>query len=216
MTTATVTALFPVRVESSFGTVVARSGPAVRVRADSGERDASIATSCLIAPEPGDRVLLVASAENAFVLAVLERANPGEAQLAFDGDVSLNVPGGRLRVFAREGLELASPGGLDVRVARAAADAQQVEVSFSVLNLLGQAVVSKTKTVRVIAEAVDTVAGRIYQRAVNFLRRTDELDRVEAKSIDRRAEQLVHVHGENAVTTAEELVKIDGSQVHVG
>ncbi|HLM74594.1 MAG TPA: DUF3540 domain-containing protein, partial [Polyangiaceae bacterium] len=72
------------------------------------------------------------------------------------------------------------------------------------------------KKVRVVAETVDTVAGRIYERAVNFLRRTDELDRVEAKNMELRAEHLVHVHGENAVTTAEELVKIDGSQVHVG
>jgi hypothetical protein len=73
-----------------------------------------------------------------------------------------------------------------------------------------------SKRVRLVTEAFDTIAGRIYQRAINFLRRTDELDRVEAKNIDRRAERLLHVHGDNAVTTADHLVKIDGSQVHVG
>ena len=77
-------------------------------------------------------------------------------------------------------------------------------------------VATKTKKVRVVTEAFDTVAGRIYQRAVNVLRRTDELDRVEAKNMDRRAEQLMHTHAENAVTTADHLVKIDAGQVHVG
>ncbi len=74
----------------------------------------------------------------------------------------------------------------------------------------------KTTQLRVVAEAFDTVAGRLYQRAVNFLRRTDELDRVEAKNIDRKAINLMHHHAENAVTTADELIKIDGKQVHVG
>ena len=86
----------------------------------------------------------------------------------------------------------------------------------SLLDLVGKSIATKSEKVRVVAETVDTIAGRIYQRAVQFLRRTDELDRVEAKNIERRAEQLMHSHAENSVTTAEQLIKIDGSQVHVG
>jgi hypothetical protein len=201
-------------LEQELGTVIAVS--ALRVRAAGVDRDAKVATSCLVAPVLGDRVLIVRSGRETYVLAVLDRDQESELKLVFDGSVSLEVPAGRLRVFAQEGVEMASPAALDVRVGDVTAEAKQLQLTFSLLSVIGETLLAKSSQVRLVAGAVDTVAGRIYQRAVHFLRRTDEMDRVEAKSIHRRAEQLVHVHGQNAVTTAEELVKIDGSQVHVG
>lgn len=209
-------ALVP-EVIQQLGSVLARSGQRVRVETPAGERDAEIAPSCVVSPAPGDRVLVVCSRDEAYVLAVLRRGEVGETKLVFDGDVSLSVPNGRLRVLTKEGVDLASPGTLGVHAGAVAVDASEVRVAFSsLLDLVGHSIATKTKKVRMVAETFDTIAGRIYQRAVHFMRRTDELDRVEAKNIDRRAENLVHVHGENAVTTAEQLVKIDAGQVHVG
>lgn len=202
--------------EMEFGVVQARAGRRARVETPSGEREAEIAPGCLVSPSVGDRVLVAREGDEAYVLAVLRQRAAGETKMVFDEDVSLSVLKGRLRILAQEGVDVVSPQELRVRAGSVAADAGEVQVSFSLLNLVGQAITSKTKKVRVAAETVDTIAGRIYQRAVNFLRRTDELDRVEAKNMDRRADQLVHVHGENAVTTAEGLVKIDAGQVHVG
>jgi hypothetical protein len=220
MTTATVQRLFP---EAATGEAVleialmrSRSGRRARVSVPSGERDAAIAAGCVISPAPGDRVLVARAGEETFILSVLEQSRPGEARMVFDQGVSLNVLKGKLRVLAQEGVDLMTPEQLNVHAASVGAEAGRIQVGFSLLDLVGQTIASKSKKVRVVAETFDTIAGRIYQRAVNFLRRTDELDRVEAKNIDLRAEQLLHVHGENAVTTAEHLVKIDGSQVHVG
>jgi hypothetical protein len=215
MTTRAVQMLFP-KAEAEFGQVLTRSGRRVQVVTPSGEKAAEIATSCLISPAPGDRVLVARAGEEAYVLAVLRQQSGGETRLVFDQDVSLSVLKGKLRILAQEGIELASPRILDMRAGAMTVCADQLHVAFTALDLLGQSIVSKTKKVRVVAETVDTVAGRIYQRAVNFLRRTDELDRVEAKNMDRRAEQLMHSHSQNAVTTAEHLVKIDAGQVHVG
>lgn len=215
MSTAPVQMLFP-EAKTEFGTVLSRAGHKLRIDLPSGERSAEVASSCLLAPSPGDRVLLAYAGQEAYVLAVLRQRADSEAHLTFDRDVSLNVVKGRLRVLAQEGVCLVSPREVKVHSGSLSAHAEQMHATFSLLDVVGQSIVSKTRKVRVVSEAVDTVAGRIYQRAVNFLRRTDELDRVEAKNIDRRAEQLVHTHGQNAVTTAEELVKIDAGQVHVG
>lgn len=214
-TTAAVQMLFPQAI-TEFGLVLSLTGRRARVKTPSGERGAEIAASCLLSPAPGDRVLVAHAGEEAYILAVLRQSGDEEARLVFDKDVSLHIPNGRLRVMAEEGVEVASPEALSVRVKSLAANAEQFQIGFELLNLVGKSIASKSKKVRVVAETVDTVAGRIYERAVNFLRRTDELDRVEAKNMELRAEHLVHVHGENAVTTAEELVKIDGNQVHVG
>jgi hypothetical protein len=214
-TAAAVQMLFP-EATTEFGSVLTRSGKRARVTTPSGERTAEVAASCLVSPAPGDRVLVAHAGEEAYVLAVLQQRVEGETRLVFDQDVSINVLKGRLRILAQEGVDLVSPQALKVHVGNLAADAEQFQLAFSALNLVGQSIMSKTTKVRIVAESFDTVAGRIYQRAVNFLRRTDELDRVEAKNMDRKAEQLHHVHGQNTVTTAEHLVKIDGSQVHVG
>lgn len=221
MSTAAVQMLFP-RPEAEseavteFGFIETRSGHKARVTTPSGAREAEIAPGCVISPAPGDRVLVAHAGEEAYVLAVLKQHRPGEAKMVFDQDVSLNVLKGKLRILAQDGVEVVSPKALDVHTGSVTADAEKINASFTALDLVGQSIATKTKKVRVVAEAFDTIAGRIYQRAVNFLRRTDELDRVEAKNIDRRARELAHTHAENAVTTAENLVKIDAGQVHVG
>ena len=220
MTQAAVQRLFP---ETATGDAVleialvrARSGRRVRVSVASAEREASIAAGCVISPAPGDRVLVARSGEETFILSVLEQSRPGEARMVFEEGLSFDVLKGRLRVLAQEGVDLVTPQDLQVHAASVGARAGTVQVGFSLLDLVGKSIATKSDKVRVVAEAVDTVAGRIYQRAVNFFRRTDELDRVEARNIDRRADNLVHVHGDSAVTTAEHLVKIDAGQVHVG
>ncbi|NUQ72240.1 MAG: DUF3540 domain-containing protein [Polyangiaceae bacterium] len=215
MTEAAVQMLFPEAV-TEFGLVISLSGRRARVKTPSGERWADIAASCLLAPDAGDRVLVAHAGEEAYVLSVLRRSRDEEARIVFDKNVSLSAPNGRLRVMAEEGVDIESPESLSVRAKSLVANAEQFQIGFELLNLVGKSIASKSKKVRLVAETVDTVAGRIYERAVNFLRRTDELDRVEAKNMELRAEHLIHVHAENAVTTAEELVKIDGSQVHVG
>jgi hypothetical protein len=215
MTTATVQMLFQEPVVQEFGVVLARMGKKARVGTKSGEADAHIAASCLLSPAVGDRVLVARAGEEAYVLSVLTQRGD-EARLVFDRDVSFSVLQGKLRILAQEGVDVVSPNALKVEVGKMETSTKEASMAFTSLEIVGQSLLSKTKKVRVLAETLDTVAGRIYERAVNFLRRTDELDRVEAKHIERRAEHLVHIHGENAITTAEHLVKIDAGQVHVG
>ena len=181
---------------------------------DDDERNAFAAVQAL--ETLGQELVVARSGEETFILSVLEQSRPGEARMVFEEGLSFDVLKGRLRVLAQEGVDLVTPQDLQVHAASVGARAGTVQVGFSLLDLVGKSIATKSDKVRVVAEAVDTVAGRIYQRAVNFFRRTDELDRVEARNIDRRADNLVHVHGDSAVTTAEHLVKIDAGQVHVG
>ncbi len=204
------------RVDQEFGEVLERAGARVRVALHDGERWTHLAPSCLLSPAVGDRVLVVHGADEAYVLAVLERDPDAEAHVLFERDVAVDVVRGKLRLTAREGVEVTSPKSVDVRAGTLAATFDRGRAAFSTIDLVGQAITSTTNKVRVVTQAFDTIAGRIYQRAVHFLRRTDELDRVEAKNIDLRARQLLHVHGENTVSTADHLVKIDAGQVHVG
>src|SRR5262245_6060935 len=66
-----------------------------------GEVIARRAASCLLQPEPSDRVL-VALAPEPFVLAVLERGSDRRAELAVDGAAVLRVSG-TLELDAEQG-----------------------------------------------------------------------------------------------------------------
>lgn len=220
MSNAAVKRLFPDAATGEatleIAVVRARSGRRARVSVASGELDAAVAAGCVISPAPGDRVLVARSGEETFVLTVLSQSRPGEARMVFDQGLSLNVLRGKLQVLAQDGVDLVTPKDVTLQAGGIGVETGPIKAGFSLLDLVGKSIATKSEKVRVVAETVDTIAGRIYQRAVQFLRRTDELDRVEAKNIERRAEQLMHSHAENSVTTAEQLIKIDGSQVHVG
>jgi hypothetical protein len=216
MTTAALKMLFEEPAVHELGVVLARSGRTARIRTSTGETTAEIAASCLLSPGPGDRVLVVRAGDEGYVLSVLKQSPGDEAKLLFDRDVSIGVLGGHLRLMATDGVVVSSPQTLKVEVDTLQTTTQKTELAFSALELVGGSILAKSKKIRVVAETFDTIASRIYQRAVNFLRRTDELDRVEAKNVERRAAHLFHLHAENAITTAEHLVKIDAAQVHVG
>jgi hypothetical protein len=217
MNNATVQMLFQEPVTHEFGVVLARAGREVRIGiSKKGDVPALIAASCILSPSVGDRVLVARAGEVAYVLSVLEQSDGAPSKLVFDRDLSLEVRDGKLSLGADHGVEVTSPAALRVVVQKVETVAKEIHSRFTSLDLAGDSLVSKTKKVRVLAETFDTVASRIYQRAVNFLRRTEEIDRVEAKQIDMRAEELIRVHGENAITSADNLVKINAGQVHVG
>src|SRR5262249_29826241 len=155
---------------TEFGFVLTRTGRKARGSTPSGERTAEIAPGCLISPAPGDPGLVARAGGGAHVPAVLRQQREGESRIVFDQDVSLDLLKGRLRILAQDGIDLVSPREVSAHAGRVAATAEEIRASFSLLDLVGQSLATKTKKVRVVAETFDTIAGRLYQRAVNFLR----------------------------------------------
>jgi hypothetical protein len=70
------------------------NGERVRLALSSGvELIAQRASSCLVAPEEGDRVLAASSGEEAYVLAVLRRAEGAPVRLIIGADAQVLVEG---------------------------------------------------------------------------------------------------------------------------
>src|SRR5690606_38231936 len=84
------------------GRVILRDGTQLCVALEEGgEVIARRAASCLLQPEPGDRVIVGAVPE-AWVLAVLERDETRPAELAFEGDAVVRSRRGRIDLRAPE------------------------------------------------------------------------------------------------------------------
>ncbi len=192
-----------------FGDILEGEGT-LRVRGASGCYPAQAAVSCLVAPAPGDRVLMVVeSPQRAFVLAVLER-RPGVAlHICTSGDLHLESAAGAVHVRGAAGLALASGGAIEVR-------APEAEITFGRLSLSAAALSACVEAARVVGDTLDQVFARCTQRVRHSLRRVEELDQVKAGQIDYAASDTLSLHGANLLASAKSLVKVDADQIHLG
>ncbi|MCA9621990.1 MAG: DUF3540 domain-containing protein [Myxococcales bacterium] len=190
---------------------------ALRVRTESGSYAARRAVSCLVAPLPGDLVLVARpEAEHCYILAVLERPEEGAAVvLESDGDLTIR-PRGRMAVAAQEGVTIAS--GKDLSVASASVDVKTVDASVSAqrLGVVGRFLHSEIDRVKTVAGVIDEVAERISQRVKRLYRHVEDFEQLRADKVDYVANKTMSLRGQNTLMTAEELVKVDGEQIHLG
>lgn len=201
------------RPELEAGSVERTTG-GLAVRLASGVQGARRAKSCLVLPEPGDRVLCAIEPDRVYVLAVLE--GRAATRVSAEGDLTVDVPCGRLALRSAEGLDLL--GARDVRLA-----ADELEVSarrgtvlVGELGFVGRLLEAQAKKVSLVAHEVDAAVGSLFQRAKRAFRIVEEIDQLRAGTVDIRAERLAAVRAETTVIAARVLAKIDAEQVHIG
>lgn len=175
------------------------------------------AHACLVEPEPGDLVLVAGAANGScWVLSILEREATAPSKVTLDGDVDLDVKTGRLRVAARDGVELLSPKEVLIAAGQLALRSKRMRAAFEELSCLGSSVVSELGRVKASATSVDSVVGRLTQRVKLSFRKVEEIDQVDAKCMDYKARETFALRSENAVVAATKVVKVDGEQILMG
>ena len=176
---------------------------------------ANRAASCLLAPCPGDRVL-IAFAPEPFILAVLERHGTSPSELLLDGDARIRAREGELELSGDEGLALKSKKTLSLLAGALSFKSGSVKLFSNTVDAVAKQARVSFDDLGVLAKACDMMADRIVQRAGRVYRFVDELDQLRARHFDYRAENSAQIKGENTVMTARQVVKIDGEQIHVG
>lgn len=137
------------------------------------------------------------------------------------GDLSLQIDG-RLDVEARDGVSIA---GRDVKVEATGevsligsflrAAGRRAEVAVHEARLKASELESTTVRSRIVAEVIDTRAGRIVERARDSYREIERLAQTRAgrwRTSARKAAQLV---GEGLLLKARETAKIKGERIHL-
>lgn len=181
---------------------------------EGGDVVARRAASCLLAPEPGDRVLLTLCPEP-FVIAVLERDADRVARLEIDGDTSLKA-GGKLRIEGEEGIALQTPKALSFLSRALTIRSGRAELATESLVAVAKQARASFEEAGVVSRTIDAVAERITQKAARAYRMVSELDQLRARHLDYRADHSARISSDNTIVTARQVVKVDGEQVHIG
>lgn len=203
-------------LQQQYGEVTQAAGAALSVRAGASVLRARRAASCLLAPLVGDKVLLVTDQDEAYVLAVLERAQPNQATLELPGDTEIRTAGGRLRLSARDGIGMETASDVSLLATRLNVSAVQGEVLVNSLSFTGDLLRGCIDRIKLVGRSFDSVLDRYCQRVGRSYRHVDEIDQVKASQMYYEAKNTFSLHSKNTVMTADELVKVDAEQIHMG
>ncbi|WP_198369229.1 DUF3540 domain-containing protein [Roseomonas rosulenta] len=158
------------------------------------------AFSCLVEPAPGDLVLVAVAGGERYILAVLERR----------GDAPLCLP-------LAEGASItATPGRIDVATGTFALQADAAQVAATKLGVLAGRTDVRLGAVRLVAEAIESMAERVIGRFRRSYRFVEEGEHLRARDIDHRASGHLHLRGDTTAVQAKALVKVQSAQIHLG
>ncbi|WP_061290214.1 DUF3540 domain-containing protein [Azotobacter vinelandii] len=190
--------------------VAARGDDLFLVELEGRAHECRRAASCLLLPEPGDRVLIAAvdSTPELYLLAVIERASAGPARLQVDGDLLLASGRGSVRLRAAQSLDLASE--------RLALRAASAELAVERLNCSGALWQGTLGTVRLVGRVCETMVDRLMQVARVSFRRVEQLEQVRAAQLDYEGSVRLRLRGRHTAITARDVLKAKGRQVHIG
>ena len=160
-----------------------------------------------------------------------------------DGDLVLCVPAGKLDLEARDGVSIRSPEPVTLESARrvrleaaAGAQAASVEVEPGEVSVLGSLIraagrraelvvtearlraeelESRTRRSKIVAEVIDTRAGRIVERARDSYREVERLAQVRAGRLRFAAEKAAQIVGDQLLLKARQTAKIKGERIHL-
>jgi hypothetical protein len=186
------------------------------VGTDDGCYQACRAASCLLECAAGDAVLLCITPDDAFVLAVLQRAATGAANLSLAGDLNLYLPEGKLRLNASGGVALVSAQEVTITAPRLGVNALEGEVTVNNLSFFGSRLAARLDTCILAAQMISSYVGTICENVARVFRKVEEIEQVQAGQLDLQARDSLSIHGRHTMMSADQLVKVDGAQIHLG
>lgn len=125
------------------------------------------------------------------------------------GDVRFLAPSGRIVLEGAEGVELRSPGPIELRAERLRLLGRSIDVAAGVLR-------QRIDHVTTTARRWELRAGRLLEHARETTRVTEDLSRVEAGRMTTLARGLYQLVSRRTELTSEKDTSIDGERVLLG
>ncbi len=183
------------------------------VDAGDGVFSARRAASCLLAPAPGDRVLISRHRQGSYIIAVLESAAES-SELTFDRPLAVTAP--EVRVNARDDLRLSGGRTVSLTGAECEVLAARARVHAGRLNLRGEEAHADVSRLRVVAQSLDTAVDRVTHRAKQVVRWVEDVELLNIGSIVQTVRKTFTSTSTHTVLTAKKDMRVDADRIHMG
>ena len=177
--------------------------------------EARRARSCLLRPDVGDRVLAAITSDGeVFITAVLD--GDASVTLEAEGDLELRAPAGKVKVASRDGVEVCSPGTVDLAAAAVTVAARAGTLAIDKLNISGTVARAAWDQVRLVARGTESVVDRVVQRLRTRLTRVSDADYLHARNLHQEVDDVHAQQSGYTLMRARNEVRIDGKQILMG
>jgi len=187
------------------------------VDCDGREWLARRAASCLLAPAPGDTVLISGpDPERVYLIAVIEQADPACGTLEVEGRLRLRSRTADVAVQAAGEVRIEGGQGVRVETDALSLRVREADCSAARLSYLAGEVEGAVGCMRLVGRVYEAVVDRLSFLSRLTLRQASEAEHVRAGTLDYQAGQSARLHAPYTMVTADALVKVDARQVHMG
>ncbi|MFD4840213.1 DUF3540 domain-containing protein [Achromobacter sp. NPDC058515] len=172
------------------------------------------AASCLLLPEPGDRVLVSGDAAGGlYIIAVLEQGAGGRATLHVDGELALSADALTLKANSRLAMEADAfslkAGSGDVDTVDWAIKSHRYTLASVELDVMAL-------TSKYTGDQRESYYQSVTETTGRSARYVTGTDTVKAVNLDYAADFIARLSGNTTLINGETLIKADGKQILVG
>lgn len=174
------------------------------------------ASSCLIRPNPGDKVLVTNMDNCPYVLAVLEKQNVDSSTITFEGDLNMEIPDGEFNLNAQNNITLSTPKDLTIFAEKLGLTGEDLITAFQKINIYSTAVEGHLHQVKLMSQKVQSTVSTVVNHYSRRHTCVDGIDSIKASAIKQTAKHILSLKSKFTFIHATKNVKVDGQQILMG
>ncbi len=198
------------------GIVIAVSLNAAIVCISGKKIKAKKAFSCVIDPEPDDRVICCRNRDGQFyILGIMEREKNEKMKFSFPSDAIFESREGSINIIAKDNLAMASDK-MNFFSGKELHKSDEATISFKELTASGNTLMANYKTVNWISRLINVMANQVINKFKAYVRHTEDNDQVKAGQATRNVKGLYSMDSKYTIMVSKESTKIDGEKILMG
>ena len=180
-------------------------------------RQAKVAFSCLVAPEPGDIVMYSQQETGAYyVLCIIERPDGTDMSINLHGDTTINNPSGSLSLMSKASINMVAAEKITCVSDQVIHKSREAIVDYDEVIAKGELLQASFSKINVYSQLVTTMAKQVIDRFKSYIRHSEESDHVKSGQMTREVSGLYTMDTKYTVMVSKKDTKIDGERIHMG
>lgn len=173
------------------------------------------AFSCLLEPIVEDTILYIFDEnQQAYIMAILHRNNEGEAQLNVPPKTMINCPD-QLTIRSGEKTSFIS-NSIQNLTKKFNVHTESAAINFKSTVVKGDKLHSHVHVMNMVGDLLNTMVRQGVQKFSSYVRKTEQVDQIQAGQMARKVEGLYTMNSKNTVMMSQKDTKIDGEHIHMG